>query len=417
MHLMVITNELATSNNSSGGLASFSANLARIFKKNGHVVTIVLVTTQENEIIFDEGIDLYNIHVEKPMWDKFEHMAENLSPFTGESKDAVRKVLVSLYKGELVNGLIQEIHHRKRVDIIHICNLERLALGLDGSIPYVVRISSYMHMFNNADKPEAREEYYDESLLALSDQLDIYLLQKSRYIVSPSNLLAEIGKEKIGINPKVIESPFFLDRDSWDDSVYRRLALGKRYIIHYGRMSYRKGTHIVAEIAERLLEDYPDIYLLLAGASEKMENAQGNTQMAHELVMQSAGRYAARVIYAGCPVREQLYPMIDNAELCLLPSRIENLSNACVEAMAMGKIVIAAKGASFEQLIDDRECGFLCERDNPEAYLRVVEEALSMGGEIKRQMGLKAARQVQRLAPDVIYQKYYDFYQTVISKW
>lgn len=417
MHLMVVTNELATSNNSSGGLASFSANLARIFKKNGHEVTILLVTTQENEITFDEGIDLYNVYVEKTMWDKLDHMAENLSPLTGEGKDAVRKVLVSLYKGELVNGFIRETHHRKRVDIIHICNLERLALGLDGSIPYVVRISSYMHMFNSAEKPEIREEYYDESCLTLLDRLDIHLLQRSRYIVSPSKLLAKIGKEKMGIDSKVIESPFVLNRDSWDDSIYRRLISGKRYIIHYGRMSYRKGTHIVAKIAERLLEDYPDIYLLLAGASGKMQNAQGQTQMAHELVMQSAGRYADRVIYAGCLVREQLYPMIDNAELCLLPSRIENLSNACVEAMAMGKIVVATKGASFEQLIDDRECGFLCERDNPEEYLRVVEETLSMGGEIKRQIGLKAAKRVHRLAPDVVYQNYYDFYQTVINKW
>lgn len=47
MHLVIVTEELATSNHPAYGLASFSANLARIFRKNGHKVTIVLVTTKK----------------------------------------------------------------------------------------------------------------------------------------------------------------------------------------------------------------------------------------------------------------------------------------------------------------------------------------------------------------------------------
>ena len=123
------------------------------------------------------------------------------------------------------------------------------------------------------------------------------------------------------------------------------------------------------------------------------------------------------MIYAGCLVREQLYPFIENAEICLLPYRIDNLSNACIEAMAMGKIVIGTDGASFEQLIDDRKSGFLCRRDNPESYFEAVEEVLSMSEAAKRQIELEASRQVKRLAPEVIYRKYYDFYQKVISEW
>ena len=417
MHLAILTDELATSGNSSGGLASFSANLARIFKKNGHRVTILLVTTKRQEIVFDEGIALRNVYVEKAMWDKFAHMAEHIAALTGEEEETIRKILVSLYKGELVRELIQQIHLKERIDIIHTCNLEQFALGLDDSIPYVVRISSYMRVALNASLPENREEYYDESTFTLKDKLDIYLLQKSRYVISPSNLLAEMGKEKMGIDPVVIESPFVLDRDNWDDSVYCSLIEGKRYIIHYGRLSYFKGTHIVVEIVRRILEKYPDIYMLLAGADEGLLDDNGQQVMAHELIKEAAGRYADRVIYAGCLVREQLYPFIENAEICLLPYRIDNLSNACIEAMAMGKIVIGTDGASFEQLIDDRKSGFLCRRDNPESYFEAVEEVLSMSEAAKRQIELEASRQVKRLAPEVIYRKYYDFYQKVISEW
>lgn len=159
------------------------------------------------------------------------------------------------------------------------------------------------------------------------------------------------------------------------------------------------------------------MYLLLAGVDEEMQNDKGQMVMANELVREYAGRYADRVIYVGGPVREQLYPLIDNAELCILPSRIENLSNACIEAMAMGKVVVATNGASYEQLIDDRVSGFLCERDNPESFLQAVEEALSMNEEEKQKMIEKASMRIQQLSPEIIYEKYFDFYKQVMQEW
>lgn len=416
MHLVIMTTELAMAGSIPGGLGTFSANLARIFKRNGHKITILLVTTKENNICFDDGIEVQNIYVEKAMWDKFANIAETVAALTDDNEVAVRRALVNLYKGELIREIINEINQREKIDIIHACNLGQFVLGLDGSIPYVVRISSFLRMYTNACLPETRKEYY-EAAVTLQDKLETYLLQKSRYIISPSNLLAEIGKEKMGINPVVIESPFILDRDNWDYSIYHNLVQEKRYIIHFGQMSYFKGTHIVAKIVKSILECHPDIYLLLVGKSEEMQDDYGRVLLAHELVRESAGSYADRVIYAGILVREQLYPLIDNAELCLLPSRTENFANACVEAMAMGKIVIGTEGASFEQLIDDRKSGFLCEHDMPMSYLKAVEEALSMNADEKRQMGLEASKQVKRLAPDVIYWKYYDFYQKVIDEW
>ena len=38
MHVVFVTNELASTNNASYGLATFTANIARIFRDNGHYV-------------------------------------------------------------------------------------------------------------------------------------------------------------------------------------------------------------------------------------------------------------------------------------------------------------------------------------------------------------------------------------------
>lgn len=416
MHLVILTAELATSGNSCGGSASFTANLARIFRRNGHHVTIALITTKEEQVVFESGITVKTACVEKRLWDKYNNIARITAALTGEDQDEIRKYIVNLYKGELARNIIEEIDREEKIDIIHSSNLCGLALGLDDKIPYVIRISSYYNMCDNAELPDFKLDF-DQCPTTMKDKLEVYMLQRARYLISPSNFLADIGRSKMGINPTVIESPFILDRENWDYSVYDSLAKGKKYIIHYGRMAYAKGTHIVAQIAKRILENYPDRMIVLAGRDGQMKSVEGDSIDGHELVMEYAGEYAGRVVYAGSLTREQLYPLIQYAEVCLLPSRLENLSNACIEAMAMGKIVIATEGVSFEQLIDDRVSGFLCERDNPDDFLQAVEEALAMENEIKERMSKKAVERTRQLSPDIIYEKYYNFYQKVIREW
>ncbi len=109
---------------------------------------------------------------------------------------------------------------------------------------------------------------------------------------------------------------------------------------------------------------------------------------------------------------------MQNAELRVLPSQIENLSNACIEAMAMGKIVVATKDASYEQLIENGISRFLCERDNAESFLQGVCEALDLSLEERQKMETNAVSVTERFAPDKkIYEQYLKFYGRVISEW
>jgi len=75
MNIVFVTTELATKDNSSGGLASFTANIARIFADNGHKVTIILSTIKETELEFDDNIDLINVYVPKMMWEFLDKVA------------------------------------------------------------------------------------------------------------------------------------------------------------------------------------------------------------------------------------------------------------------------------------------------------------------------------------------------------
>ncbi|MBD5521763.1 MAG: glycosyltransferase family 4 protein [Lachnospiraceae bacterium] len=417
MHIVIVTTELAAINHSSGGLASFSANLARIFKKNGHTVSIILATTKKENIIFDKDIDLYEIFVEKSLWDKFERIAGIGASITNEEKDEIRRFFMNLYKSWRVRKVIDKIEKKKRIDIVHFCNLGALSLFADKRIPYVVRISGFLNMCNGGANQLNGNISFEDNKLSVRHRLEYFALKRAKHVISPSYFLAEIAKKNLRIRPVVIESPFVLNRADWDYSVYDALLREKRYIIHYGSLKYLKGTHIVAQMAHTILDAHSDILIVLAGADSEMFDEEGGKIKAHEFVKKAAKEHSNRVLYVGCLVREQLYPLIQNAQVCLLPSRIENLSNACIEAMAMGRIVIGTNKASFEQLIDDGVSGYLCERDNPLSYLQAVDRALNMCEEEKQMMSEKAVERIKKLAPDVVYKKYLKYYQKVIRNW
>lgn len=416
MHLVIVTCELATANHTAYGLASFTANLARIFRGKGHKVTVVVAATKEENLVFDEDISLETTYIEKKLWDEFDDIGKIASALTGTNGDDSRKFIVNYYKSRQVKDVIEKISAREKIDIIHACNVCSLSLGFNRDIPYVVRISSYQNMWDGADLPEGCIDY-DKNPLSINNKLEVYTLKKSKYVISPSKFMAEVTKQNIGIDPVVIESPFTLDREGWDYRVYDSLVRGKKYIIHYGRLSYCKGTHLVAGAAKEILGKHPDLMIVLAGNYIEMYNRDGEKTKAYELVKECAGEYSDRVLYAGCLTREQLYPLVQNAEICLLPSRIENLSNACIEALAMDKIVIATQGVSFDQLIEDRVSGFLCKRDDPDSFLQAVEEALGMEEAARKQMEAEASKRIAQFAPDVVYEKYLAYYQKVISEW
>lgn len=414
MHIVFATVELATANNASGGLASFTANMARIFAENGHKVTVLVAATKNEKLIFDENIALETTFIKKTVWDIFDKTARFLTQ--GRRDEDLRKFFISVYKSGQVRRKIAEINKVEKIDIVHYCDWYALAFRARKNIPFVVRVSSFMNILEGANSPEGNIEY-KENRLSIRDKWNIYVLKKAKYIVFPSELLADIGRREIGITATVIESPFILSRENWDYSLYESVGKNKKYIIHYGNMRYLKGTHIVAQTVKNILEKYPDIYLVLAGKNGELLDADGKKVKADNLIKSKAGEFSDRVIYMGSLVREKLYPFIQNSEICFLPSRIENLSNACIEAMAMGKIVVATNGASYEQLIEDRVSGFLCERDNPESFLKAIYEALNMSKEEKDKMIRKASERIKLLSPDTIYRKYLNYYKKVIKEW
>jgi glycosyltransferase involved in cell wall biosynthesis len=229
-------------------------------------------------------------------------------------------------------------------------------------------------------------------------------------VYGPSHLIAKQITQATQVPVSVIETPFFNEVKAQDSSWYHAHLDGVPYVMFFGRLGLMKGIRAIADATFGLLSKYPDLRLVLIG-----QNAAYNERSALEIIQENAGVHRGRVLHFDKLAHEKLYPVIEHAQAVLLPSRIDNLSNTCIESMGLGQIVIGTNGASFEQLIVDGESGFLCEIDDANSLLAALDKAMHLTPAQRTAMSQNAQKRIERLRPEWTVNQLLAFYQEVIA--
>ncbi|MFL5461054.1 MAG: glycosyltransferase family 4 protein [Gemmatimonadales bacterium] len=95
-------------------------------------------------------------------------------------------------------------------------------------------------------------------------------------------------------------------------------------------------------------------------------------------------RLPARHVVVMLPFTTEVRALYELLNLVLLPSRMEGLSQSLLEAMALGKPVVASAAGGNLDLITDGMNGRLVPPRNSSAWARVIEELLSSPAAAKR---------------------------------
>lgn len=104
---------------------------------------------------------------------------------------------------------------------------------------------------------------------------------------------------------------------------------------------------------------------------------------------------------------------IDRAQVCVFPSRSENLPLVGLEAMARGKAVIATK-RGFSEYIEHMINGYLLES----ASVADIKEAISAimeNDELRRRLGSNARATAERFRPGIVIAQYEGLYKSLMT--
>ena len=125
------------------------------------------------------------------------------------------------------------------------------------------------------------------------------------------------------------------------------------------------------------------------------------------------GSLAPRLIILDQIPHRQLYPIIAGAHLVVLPSLIDNMPNACLEAMALGKVVVGTFEGSFDELIDDGQNGFLVAADDVAALTAKLSEAWTNPN--LPAIGKAARRRVNDFLPEKTTESLLRYYRQILQ--
>lgn len=208
----------------------------------------------------------------------------------------------------------------------------------------------------------------------------------------------------------MIETPFVNDVQEYDNTYVEEYLKDKKYVLFFGSLYAEKGILVIADILEKFLRGNEEYYFVFVGDVCDIDG-----ESSANILKRKAGTMAHRIIIWSALPHKQLYPIIREADFVVLPSLMDNLPNACIEAMYFQKVVIGTRGASFEQLITHGKNGFLCEIGNSEDLYEKMKMAASLTSEDKVRMGVQAGKRIDRLKPEVAVKRLLRLYEYVVE--
>ena len=300
--------------------------------------------------------------------------------FTPSRKKSIAKLNIEQYQKENVKLLIKQAKKFKPT-IMHCasnysCGLAGTAAAKLIGIPSIYEIRGLWHVTRTAKQPE-----YDRSdHFKMIENLEIQAAKNADHVFAITSgvkdvlLKNEINEEKITLLPNAVDTTRFKPSER-NQEIEKKLKLeGKITIGYIGSFTDYEGLDYLLKASVNLKEKYNQKFkVLLIGDGAVFDDLK---RLCMELKLEDTVHFTGRIDH-----RDILdyYSVIDIAayprkgtKVCEIVSPLKPL-----EAMAMGKTIIASNVKALSEMIKDNETGLIHEKDNVDDLTKLLEVAIN----------------------------------------
>lgn len=243
---------------------------------------------------------------------------------------------------------------------------------------------------------EAKEEYPNRLMRFLANLLFPYA----------SGVILQTERSRSFFSEKISRTAVILP-NSLNPLFLRKRFQGEREkrIVSVGRLDSNKNHEMMIRAFASLADRYPEYTLTIYGEGELREVLQ---KLIGSLDLEN------RVFLPG--VIPDVADKIEKAAVFLLVSYSEGISNALIEAMALGLPVIATDVPSggTQELIRHGENGWIIPTGD-ESALEIALDTLLSDRELTEKLGKEAHRIQERLAPDKVNEQWRKYFEKIIA--
>lgn len=333
MNILIIPSWYATNSNPTNG--SFFREQAMALKEAGHNVIVAFVEVRlASRDLFSEKVDIKDDNGIKTY-----RIIQGKIPKTGNIGTAIafRRGLIKI---------IKNLYNRENIDIVH---LHSCIWGGIGAVSASRKLNIPLVITEHSS-------YYSRYRVKMIEKLILrYSFKSANKVISVSNSLREIIS-KYKSNIEVI--PNMVDCDKVLSIINKKNNLGEEGQFTFLSLCYLKKNKGI-DILIRAFSTYfrgKEVKLIIAGDGPERENLEN---LSKELGI------LEQVEFKGALNRDEVYKVMSNCNIFVLPSKFETFGVVLIEALANGKPVISTRNGGANDIVTD-ENGILVDIDDIE---------------------------------------------------
>ena len=318
----------------------------------------------------------------------------------------------------LLKKRIQQLLETEPFDIIHahspaLCGLAALEAVRRRSIPLVYEIRSFWE-----DSPLVRKKTLQASIrYRLARDLETYVVRRADAVVGiASSILEELRDRRISADklfhvPNGVDIARFVPQPR-DISLAVELGLeGSPTIGYLGTFFLWEGVSWMVRAAAELRRQGLQFQLLIVGdGADAIEVKRAIEETRSEGYIRWLGRIPHDQV-------ERYYSVMDVLAYPRLRTRLTDLVTPLkpLEAMALGKPILASGVGGLRELIDPEVTGLLFDPGNREDFCRQASRLL-LQVDLRRRLGEKARSQIlEEKSWDLLARRYESVYQEAVQ--
>jgi glycogen synthase len=324
----------------------YTRELALSLAERGHTVHVV-ARGDRDDVVRDGAVTVHRVGPPRPP------VPTSMAPLRFLWFAAKRVGGEWRYRRRLARRLAELVQHED-IDLVEACDSSAESLLFPrfrpAHVPFVVRL----HM------PTYVAELFDRNVPAVTRRwiqaVERRMLLGATHVSAPTVAAAEFFRWTLGLSARpiaVYANPPTLD----PATVLPQHGDDGRTVLYVGRLTVGKGAVTLAEAIADVRARVPAARFEFVGPDGP--TSSGHPSLQARLLDIVPAEHHEAVVFTGHLDHEAVVERIRGGAVCVFPSAFESFGYACLEAMTLGKAIVASDAGGLRHLLDGGRCGLL----------------------------------------------------------
>ncbi len=332
----------------SGGVATFSRDLAEALAATGDIIHIITQSADINRVDFEQGVWIHRMVITEPEYSAT--AAEHRVP-----KDIWNWSATAFKEAKRIST-----HRQIRLVEAPVWDCEGVAFLVAKRWPLVTSLQTTLHFFLESHPQLKGDREWMDSFGTPMLALEKEVMLGADAVRSISSAIREDIEQAYGFtlaDEKVVVAP--LGMPPTDASVSKTRAQEGVTVLFVGRLEYRKGIDVLLAAIPHILEQNPTIRFRILGDDTLAAASGTGTYKEQYLATPLATRWSGQVSFEGRVSDEVLAAAYKACDIFVAPSRFESFGLVFLEAMREAKPVIGGETGGIPEIIANNVNGLL----------------------------------------------------------